>query len=150
MHNRAIMAAILGLRKTTPLVNALADGTHTSGLTKKCDAVLSAANLLVKTGTDADHVAVTAAVTDIPLGTIESPTDAIEDTVGVRLLGKGSTKLGVASGAIAVGDRLTPAAAGKVSTYASGSAAFIGRALTAAADGELVEYNDCHPFTISA
>jgi hypothetical protein len=151
MHTRSrTLVALLGLRHTIPLVNALADGTHESGLTKKCDAVLSAANLLVKTGTDADHVAVTAAVTDIPLGPIEAPTDAIEDTVGVRLLGKGSTKLGVASGAIAVGDRLTPAAAGAVAAYTSGAACFIGRALTAAADGEPVEYADCHPFTIAA
>jgi hypothetical protein len=66
------------------------------------------------------------------------------------LLGKGRTKLGVASGAIAVGDRLTPAAAGAVAAYTSGAACFIGRALTAAADGEPVEYADCHPFTIAA
>jgi hypothetical protein len=144
------MVALLGLRHTIPLVNAFGDGTHEAGLTKKCDAVLSDATLLVKTGTDADHVAVTAAVTDIPLGPIEAATDAIEDNVGILLLGKGRTKLGIASGAIAVGDRLTPAAAGKVAAYTSGSACFIGRALTAAADGEAVEYADCHPFTIAA
>lgn len=151
MHTRAmIMAAILRLRKSIPLANGIADGTHERGITRKCDAVIASADLLLKSGSDADHCAVTAAVTDIPLGFGVHPTDAIEDPVGIQLLGKGPTKLGIASGAIAAGDRLTPAAGGKVATYTSGAACFIGRALTAAADGEPVEVQDCHPVTISA
>lgn len=133
--------------------NAFGDGTHANGrLTKFCDAALATSNLLLKKGTDASHVAVTAAATDYPMGFNYAPTDAAEDTVGLHLLGKGGdTKLGVASGAIAADDRLVPAAAGKVQTIptASGTYWVIGRAVTAAADGEPVEVDDCHPFQVT-
>ena len=145
-----LMRAILGLRHLVPLVNAIADGTHERAITKKCDAALAAADLLVMPGTDADHVAVATGVTSVPFGPCNAPTDEAEESVGVMLLGKGPTKMGVASGAIAQNDRLTPAAGGKVATYTAGAATWIGRALTAAADGEPVEYADCVPTPISA
>lgn len=146
----AALERLLGLGDTVPLPNAIADGTHTGAITRLCDAELTAANLLLKQGSDGDHVAVTAAVTDVPLGHNRAATDAAEDPVGVLLIGKGGTKLGVASGAVAAGDRLTPAANGKVAAYVSGAAVKIGRALTDAADGEPVEYLDCEPVAIAS
>lgn len=145
-----VQMILLGLGNTVPLPNAFADGTHDQAVTRLCDAALASANLLLKQGTDGDHVAVTAAVTDVPLGHGRAATDAAEDGVTVLLIGKGDTKIGIASGAIAAGDRITPAAAGKVAAYVSGSASKIGRALTTAADGEPVEYLDCEPVTITS
>lgn len=137
------------------LPNAIADGTHETGcITKKCDAALTSENLIVKQGTDSDHVAVTAANTDTPLGIALSKTDAAEDTVGVALPGKAGTKLAVASAAIAVGARVVPTAAGKIVTLptAGGTYWVIGRALTAAtADGDIIEIDDCsaHPVVVT-
>ena len=150
MRMTALISRILGLGATVPLPNAMGDGSHAASITRKCDAALSVANLLVKQGSDKDHVAVTAAVTDVPLGHAYTATDAAEDNVSVELLGKGATKIGVASGDIDAGDRLTPAAAGKVAAYTSSTATKIGRALTDAADGEPVEYIDCEPVTITS
>ena len=50
-------------------VNALGDGIRPDGiLSKKADAALTVKHYLVKTGTDADHIAVIAAASDEPLG----------------------------------------------------------------------------------
>ena len=134
--------------------NAFGDGTHANGvLTLKCDAALASANLLVKKGTDASHVAVTAAETDFPRGFVMHGTETAEDHVSVRLLGKGGdTKLAVASAAIAADARVVPAAAGKVQTIptAQGTYWVVGRAVTAAAaDGDPIEIDDCHPFQVT-
>lgn len=129
--------------------NAYGDGEHVDGVvTRKCDAVLAADALIVKIGSDAAHVAVTAANTDVPQGVTNQPTDAIEDTVAVRLLGKGGTKLVTASEAIAAGDEVVATAAGKAAKLptAGGTYYVIGRALTAAAaDGDVFELHDCVP-----
>lgn len=126
-------------------------GTHENGrLTLQCDAELSSANLLLKRGSDSDHVAVTTAATEKPLGLGATGTDAAEDFVGVALLGKGGdTKLAVASAAIAVDAVLVAAAGGKVATISASAGTYyvIGRALSAAAaDGDIIEVDDCHPY----
>lgn len=143
----------VGLKNPVALVNAFGAGTHANGIvTKKCDAVLSVADLLVKIGSDADHVAVTAASTEAPFGFSDAPTDAIEDEVAVRLPGKGGdTKLGWSGAAIAVGDRLVPAANGRVTPLPTGSGTYwvVGKALSAASGaGEPVEIDDCHPYPV--
>ena len=116
-------------------------GTHKGNVTRKSDAAITARFLLGKAGSDEDHVAV-AGVGDKPLGVITDEASAAEENVNLALLGgSDETRNGVASGAIAAGDNIYPAAAGKVSTLASGGTHYLaGRALTAAADGELVEF----------
>ena len=149
------LAAIVGLRfsKCVPMANAWGAGTHEDGkVTRKCDAVLAQADLLVKAGSDADHVAVTAADTDKPRGFTFAATDAIEDDVGVTLLGKGAgTKLAVADAAIADDAELVPAAAGKVKTLPGDAGTYwvIGSAVGAADAGDdPIEVNDCKPFQV--
>jgi len=141
------------LHGLAPLANAFGAGTHENGrITRKCDAILTAANLLVKYGSDADHVAITAANTDKPVGLTYAATDAIEDDVGLALLGKGSdTKLAVAGAAIANGAELSPDADGKVITLptAGGTYWVIGTAVGAAdAEDDPIEVNDCKPYSV--
>lgn len=136
------------------LPNAFGDGEHENGqIVKLCDAALTAENLLVKQGSDADHVAVTTAATEQPLGIAPNKTDAAEDACTVRLLGKGgSTKLGVAAEALATPlTRLVAAANGRVAALSAvgGTYYVIGRNLTtAAAAGDPVEIDDCQPYPV--
>lgn len=127
--------------------------SHENGrLTKKCDAALAAPFLCVKAGTDADHVAVTAADTDVPQGLAQAATDAAEDIVAVDLFGKGGdTKVAVAAAAIAHLARVVPAAAGKLKTLPASAGTYyvVGRALTApTADGDHFELDDCTPYPV--
>lgn len=124
----------------------IAEGRHSTGnLSKKADAVIATRYLLVKFGTDVDHIALAGAA-DIPLGVCTDLAEAIEDPVNVHLLGSApGTQFMVASAAIALGDFLQPAANGQVATLtaAAGTHYNVGRALNAAgAQGDLVEV-DC-------
>lgn len=104
-------------------------------LTKKADAVHSLHNLLVKTGTDADHIAVNT-VGAKPLGVCTDAPDAAEYAATVELLSGPDTLVGVAGAVIAVGDNLYPMADGKIgnaATVGNGATYRLGRALTAAA-----------------
>lgn len=125
----------------------VAEGTHKGAVTRLADAVISTKNLVVKIGSDEDHIAA-AGVSDIPLGVCTDEADAIGDEVNVNLLGSAQeTQLGVASGAIAAGDMIVPGAGGTVRTLpaSSGTYYIIGRALKAAADGGNVEFDPCLP-----
>lgn len=86
-----------------------------------------------------DSVVVTAADTDIPHAITSKVVPAISNGqpgVGDGVI-KGRTRV-TASAAIAAGDRIAPAAAGKVQTAASGDIV-IGKALEAAgADGDII------------
>ena len=55
-------------------------------LTKKADAALTLHNLLVKPGTDADHIAVVAAADEEPLGVCTDAPDVAEYPASVALL----------------------------------------------------------------
>jgi len=126
---------------------------HSNGkITKKCDAILAAANLLLKFGSDADHVAVTTAATEKPLGFSHSPTDAAEDVVGVELLGAApGTKEAVASGAIDADALFCADAAGKIQAVPeeAGTYYVCGRTLEAAnADGDIIEVETCLPYAV--
>jgi hypothetical protein len=129
--------------------NALGDGVHESGiLSKRADATHSYRYLLVKTGTDADHVAVNGA-SDKPLGLCADTPEAAEDPANVHLLGavKG-TQLCVASEAITAGSDLYTAASGKVQNEPTSAGTYyrIGRAVTASgADLDVIEFEPCLP-----
>ena len=143
----------LRFRHCVDLVNAFGAGTHAKGrITQIADAAQTVANLLVKTGSAAGYAAVTTAATERPLGFAYTPC-ALGDSIAVDLLGKGGdTKLAVASGAITNDARLVAAAGGKVALLSgAGSGTFyvIGRSIGAAADGEPIEVDDCHPYPVT-
>jgi len=123
-------------------------GTHPTGkVTKKCDAILTAA-LLLKFGSDVGHVAVTTAATEKPLGFCHAPTDAIEDSVGVELLTAPGTKTAVAAAQIDHDTLICAAASGRVQAVpgAGGTYYVIGRTLqAAAAAGDEIEVETCAP-----
>lgn len=151
-----ILVAILALcswvasrprgRQFTPLAN-VADGFQPAVQTRLCDAALASRYLLLKIGSDANHVAA-CGVGDIPVGFGLDTTDAAEDSVAVSKFGlQTEGALGVASGAIAAGDLLVPGANGTVRTLpvAAGTYYIIGRATKAAADTDQVEYTPSFP-----
>lgn len=123
----------------------IAEGTHAGTISRKADAAASEYTL-VKVGSDAAHVAASAA-NEIPIGVLRSIPTAAEDEVTVELLGKGgSTVLMIASEAIDAGERVFAAAAGKVQDLPAGAGTYyqVGVALTAATtDGDLIEVDPC-------
>jgi hypothetical protein len=128
-------------------------GIHEDGqISRLPDAVLASRHLLVKVGSDGDHVAVNG-VHDMPLGSVpDTATQARVDEgllpVTVLLLGRDDTKLMVASEAITAGVDVYTAASGKVSTLSASAGSYykVGKALTAAAaDGDQIEVADCAP-----
>lgn len=125
----------------------VAEGTHEGAITRLADAAITSRNLVVKIGSDENHIAL-AGTSDIPLGVCTDEADAAEDEVNVNLLGGArETQLGVASGSIAAGDFIVPGASGTVRTLpgTSGTYYIIGRALKAATDGNNVEFDPCVP-----
>jgi hypothetical protein len=144
----------LKIRRLVEMPNQYAGvRTHENGrVTLLTDAALTLEFAAVKAGSTANHVAVTAATTDVPLGIAESKTDAAENEVAVRLFGKGGdTKAAVAGAAILRLARVICTAAGKLITLptAAGTYYVVGRALTAAAaDGDVFELDDCHPVPV--
>lgn len=129
----------------------IAEGTHGDGnVTKKADAAQALRHALVKIGSDIDHVAVTTANTEIPLGVCDDEATEAEDNINVQLLGqKPGTILMRAHDAITAGDLLVPAAAGRVQTIdglSSVTTYIVGRALNAATtQDDLVEVAHCLP-----
>jgi|GEM_PF-1260570 len=128
-------------------------GTHEDGqISRLPDAALSVRHLLVKKGSDGDHIAI-AGASDIPLGTVPDTASSAQVTEGlvyktVLLLGRDDTKIMVASEAISAGADVYTAANGKVQDLPSsaGSYYLVGKALTdAAADGDEIEVADCYP-----
>lgn len=132
-------------------ISNIGEGVHGDGsITKKVDAVQALRHALVKFGTDADHVAVTTANTEIPLGVCDDEAAAIEDNINVQLLGsKPGTILVRAHAAIAAGAYVVPAAAGRVQTMTGLTTVttyIIGIALNAATNqDDLVEIAHCVP-----
>lgn len=121
----------------------IAEGERPTGnISKKSDAAFSSRFLVVKIGTDADHVNL-AGTADVPIGVATDEATAAEDDVNVRLFGAspGTFRL-QASAAIAVGDWVVSAASGQVRTLpvTAGTYYILGRALQAAsAAGDLIE-----------
>ena len=129
----------------------IAEGVHGDGcISKKVDAVQALRHALVKFGSDADHVVVTTADTEVPLGICDDEAAAIEDNINVQVLGqKTGTILARAHAAIGIGAYVVPAAAGRVQTIVglSGVTTYIlGIALNAASNqDDLVEIAHCVP-----
>jgi hypothetical protein len=139
--------ALVRARKSNgvPLVGLanIAEGTHAGGkLTKLTDVALTIRFLLVKIGSDIDHIAINTAA-DIPLGVCTDEAAGAEENVNVEVWGcSHGTKKVVASGAITAGAFVVGDAAGKVRTLpgTTGTYYIIGRALNAAAaDLDIVE-----------
>lgn len=133
----------------------VAEGTHQGTLSKLADAALTTPHLLAKWGSDGDHIAICGA-SDKPLGSVPDEVATVDLTtlrVPVNLLGLGeSTRLGVASEAIALTDDLYTAASGKIQNLptAAGTYYRIGRPVTtASADGDVIEYVSCVPVAVT-
>ena len=127
-------------------------GTHKRSLTRLSDAALATENLLVKVGSDADHIAVMAAVTDVPIGAVPDTPAAAEEEVAVNLLGAASETIEmVAKEAISAGEQVFADATGKVTDLPAGAGTYccVGTALVAAAaDGDEIEVDPCIPFPV--
>jgi hypothetical protein len=132
-------------RRRISLAN-IAEGVHADGcITKLADAAQATRHVLVNIGSDIDHVAVTTASTEIPLGVCDDEADAAEDNVNVKLLGQCEGTVLIVGTATA-GDLLEPAADGKCATLTGGAGDhyIIGRALNTATD-DLIEVAHCLP-----
>ena len=133
----------------------VAEGTHPGPISKLADAAIATRHLLVKWGTDGDHIAICGA-SDRPLGTVideVATADLASQRLSVDPLGMNEeTRLGVASEAIALTDDLYTAAGGKLQNLptAAGTYYRVGVPLTtAAADGDLIEYVSCTPVAVT-
>lgn len=127
-------------------------GTHKRSMTRLSDAALATENLLVKVGSDADHIAVMAAVTDVPIGAVPDTPAAAEEEVAVNLLGAAPETIEMVAGeAIAAGVRVYAGADGKVTDLPAGAGTYfcVGTALVAAAeDGDEIEVDPCIPYPV--
>lgn len=128
----------------------IAEGTSETGnRTYLADASHSTRHLVVKIGSDANHVAL-AGTGDIAIGVTDDQPEAAEDHVNVQLLGaKRGTVLMTASAPISAGDMVVTAASGKIRTLTglgTGTYYIIGRALEAAgADGDVIQVSPTFP-----
>ena len=129
----------------------IAAGTHEDSVTKLADAALTTRNLVVKVGSDEDHVAVCGA-SDDPCGICTDEPSAAEREANVAFLGAtNKSRLVVGSEVIAVGARAYTAASGKVQNLpaVAGTYYCIGRAVLAcAADGDEFEIEPCFPLAV--
>jgi hypothetical protein len=130
------------MRPRVALAN-IAEGTRGS-LTKFSDGVIGSRFLLVKAGSDSDHIALSGAG-DTPYGVCTDEASAAEEEVNVNPLAcvhQTQKATNDATGAIAFGDLLVPAASGKVKKIAAGAGNYyvVGMAIQpAAADGDIFE-----------
>ena len=104
--------------------------------------------LLYKRGSDENHVTL-AGAGDKPLGVSPDKPKVVEDQLSIWYLGNHEgTLFGVASGAIAAGDLLVPAANGTVQKLPAGAGTYyvIGEALAAAVDGQAFAFVHRYPY----
>lgn len=129
------------------LMANIGEGTHEGSITRKADAAL-AKHLLVKAGTDANHVAVCGAG-DVPYGPVDDEADAAEDIINVLLLGSAKqTVKCVAVEGITAGELVFTAAGGKVQDEPAGAGTYyqVGVALTTVTtDGDIIEVDPVGP-----
>lgn len=147
-----ISALVWAVSRNLIVAANVAEGQYQGGKrTVYFDEAVTTKNLLMKAGTDSDHVAICGA-SDTPKGFCPDE-GAAGDEGELRMLGgaPSETGLGVASGAIAADDRLVPAAGGKVKTLPSAAGTYwvVGKAIKAAADGETVELVESFPHQVT-
>jgi hypothetical protein len=123
----------------------IAEGQRLTGnISKRSDGALGRW-LMVKPGSDSDHVVV-ATATDSPYGVVTDEATAAEDPVNVAFLASANGTLKAVNdgtGALAFGDYLVPAAAGKVKKLAAGAGNYyiVGTCLQASTgDGDVFEF----------
>lgn len=144
-----LLAEMFGykFRGTIALAN-VAEGTHEDCITKLADAAISTRFLLVKFGTDVNHIAANGE-SDKPLGVCTDEPSAAEEPANVDLLGTAmNTRKMVASEIIAYNEDVYTAASGKVQGEPSAAGTYykVGRALTASTtDGDVIEVEPCLP-----
>lgn len=153
----ALLVATAKVYKTGGLISAINSvvasevATHCGCITKLTDAALPEFYLLVKTGSDAAHVALCGAG-DEPLGIASDSASAAEQEVNVDFLGATErTRKVVASEAIAIGDKVYTAANARVQNEpaVAGSYYLIGQARTAAgAAGDVIEVETIKPIKV--
>lgn len=143
-----IASAIYRYRNTVVASNALDTGTHArNALNYLTDGAIGCYRL-VKIGSVSTFVDVCGA-NDSPLGISQDEASEANDLIAVHVLGCGldGTQMVIASGSITAGAEVYTAAAGAVSAKSKVSGTYykIGKALQAAADGDLVEIVSCYP-----
>jgi hypothetical protein len=127
----ACAAAIFGLRASAGIdVNNTA-GTHSGNISRKAEADIGVANLMLKFGTDAASQVNLCGATDFPIG-LAGDSRLTGQWVDVSRLQDGETKLGVASKAIAAGVPVFTASSGKLTDTAVNNCFRVGISLTAA------------------
>lgn len=162
MNTLTILALIIGLvaialacgwlrrnaRDYSICLENVGEGTHDGGrVTLKADAAVGTRYLLAKRGTDVDHVDICGA-SDVPLGVFTDEAAAIEDQVGVELLGANTrTLLMVASETMTFDDDVYAAASGKVQDLPTGAGTYykVGKAVSAGVADGLIEVVPCFP-----
>lgn len=132
-----------------PIFNAFNDGTHGDGkISRRADAAHSYRHLLVKTGSDADHIAV-AGASDAPLGFCDDTPEAAEDLANVHVLGATEgTVLAVGNEAIAADVDVFTAASGHLQDEPATAGTYykVGRSVTAcSAQHGVFEITPCAP-----
>lgn len=138
---------------TAVLISAcnIGEGSWTGSFSKYSDAAIAQRFLLVKFGSDVEHVAING-VNDRPLGICSDEAAAGGELVAVQFLSAtNTTRKAVASEAIALTDELYTAAGGKVQNLPAGAGTYykIGRPLqTAAADGDVIAFEPCYPVAV--
>ena len=152
MLKKILSALVWAVSRNLIVAANVAEGQYEGGKrTVYFDEAVTTKNLLMKAGTDSDHVAICGA-SDTPKGFCPDE-GAAGDEAELRLLGGApcETGLGVASGSISADDRLVPAASGKVKTLpaTSGTYWIVGKAIKSAADGEIVELVECFPYQVT-
>jgi len=132
-----------GLRRQFATANGESTvGRHSTSTTKYADAAHASRHLLVKIGSDDDHVAVNG-VADYPYGLTDDQPAAAGDAINVQFLGSGGTKRLIATGALADNVDVYTAANGQVQGLPSGTVAaiyLIGRTKGAAVQGDDSNY----------
>ena len=93
---------------------------------------------IVKEHSTANQVAIAAAATDKPVGTLAVPPAAANDPCGVRVGGRGKVILG---GTVVLGDLLASDSAGKAVATTSAGDYTIGKALQGGVAGAVIEYH---------
>jgi hypothetical protein len=130
----------------------IAEGSRVTGnFSKLTDAAITTRFQLVKFGSDSDHVAASAANTDIPLGVCTDEAPAAEELVNVALLGVATGTLKVVlGGTVAAGDMLQSNGDGTAIKLLTTTGTFynLGRALQAGVAGDTVEFQHSFPLKV--
>lgn len=142
---------VAGLRQQFTTANGETSvGRHARAFTKLSDGAHASRHLLVKLGSDTDHVAPTGAG-DRPIGVTDDQPDAAEEPINVHFLPYGGTKRLIVTAAIAEDADVYTAANGQVQALptAAGTYYLVGTTRSASALStdtlNYVEVETCRP-----